>query len=494
MERWAGTALAMNSLGNTLWRNSLVSTGTTFLQGMANLATVIYLARVLAPTAYGVFSYTWAFTGLFAFLTVLGIPPFLTRQLSRNIEDPRDVVSYGITLMGWLTVTVMMLFLISTQVVPGLVHYRILFDWWSLIFLQVGLNPQWIFSALQRLWIPMTLNFGGAILRLALILVLVHSSRDLVAAVIVTVTTLAVPLIVEFIWLHRLVAFHLIRLPWRRGWQTILESLPMGVISFVSILYMGVDTWILHAVVGSRAVGYYTAGYRPVIFLLTLSGVYFNLAFPLLSRFIIQDPIKARNFLRLVTLVMLTIVLPAAFGGDVVANSLMRDAFGLLYAPSGPVFAVLIWSWSLSLLRDVFSTALIASNHEKTFAKLFAISGIINLGLMLILVHWGPVGTASALVTTQALLLGLNVWAVQRFRVFALDTSLLKPFGKIMFNSAIMAVVVWVIQPYVSLWIDIGVGIVLYTGLTILTRALPLKMLYYLAKHHDTEMPLTSEE
>ena len=484
----------MNTSGNTLWRNSLVSTGTTLLQGVANLATVIYLARVLAPTAYGVFSYTWAFTALFGFLTVLGIPPYLTRQLSRNVEDARDVVSYGVTLMAWLSMTVMTLFLISTQVIPGLVHYRILFDWWSLIFLQAGLNPQWIFSALQRLWIPMTLNFGGTILRLALILVLVHSSRDLVAAVIVTVTTLAIPLLVEFVWLHRLVAFHLISLSWNRGWRTIRDSLPMGVISFVSILYMGVDTWILHAVIGSQAVGYYTAGYRPIIFLMTLSAVYFNLAYPLLSRFIVQDPTKARNFLRLASLVMLTAVLPTAFGGDVVANALMRDAFGLPYAPSGPVFAVLIWSWSLSLLRDVFSIALVASNHEQTFAKLFATSGVINLGLMLILVHWGPVGTASALVMTQALLLGLNLWATHRFRVFSLDTSLLKPFGKIVINSTAMVIAVRVIQPYVSLWIDIGVGVVLYAGLTVMTRTLPLKMLYYLAKHHDSEMPLPSDD
>lgn len=482
----------MRYVGSTLWRNSLVSTGTTLLQGFANLATVMYLARVLTPTGYGVFSYTWAFTALFGFLAYLGVPPLLTRQLARNTQDAKEQVSYGVTLMIWLSGTVMLLFVVSAQVIPVLMHYQVLFDWWSLIFLQAGLNPQWIFSSLQRLWIPMTVNFGGALLRLGFLILFVHSPTDLRAAVVVTVTTLTLPLLVEFVWLYQLVPFHFVRFPWTKGWRTIRESLPMGIIAFVSILYTGVDTWILHAVVGSQAVGYYTAGYRPIIFLLTLSAVYFNLAYPLLSRFIVKDPTKARNFLRLATLVMSTVVLPTALGGDVVAKALMQDAFGLRYAPSGPVFAVLIWSWSLSMGRDVFSTALIASNHEKTFAKLFAISGIINLGLMLILVRWGPVGTASALVITQSLLLGLNVWAVQRFRVFSLDISLLKPFGKIVVNNVVMAITVWVIQPYVFLWIDIGVGIVLYAGLTILTRALPLQMLYKLMKaHNDNEVGTT---
>ncbi len=472
----------MNSSGNTLWSNSVVSTGTTLLQGLANLAIVIYLARVLGPTIYGVFSYTWAFTGLFVFLTVLGIPPFLTRQLSRRMENAREVISYGISLMAWMSVVVMILFALSVQIIPSLGHYRLLFDWWSLIFLQMGLNPQWIFSALQRLWIPMTLNFGGAVLRLGLILLLVHSSRNLASAVIVTVTTLAVPLLVELVWLHRLVAFRFIRFSWRQGWRTIRESLPMGVISSVTVLYMGMDTWILHAVMGSEAVGYYTAGYRPIIFLMTLSTVYFNLAYPLLSRFIMQDASKVRNFVRLTLLVMLAIVVPAALGGDVVAHALMRDAFGFRYNPSGPVFAVLIWSWSISLMRDIFSTALIASNHEKMFAMLFGLAGTINVLLILVLVHWGPLGTATALLMTQALLLGLNVIMVQRLGIFSLERSLLIPFVKVLVNSLAMAAIVWVIRPYVPLWVDIGAGLVSYGGLTLIDRALPLQMLYRMAR------------
>ncbi len=468
--------------GSTLLSNAAISTFATLLQGAANLATVVYLARALAPTAYGVFSYTWAFTALFGFLTILGIPPFLTRQLSRQTGDVSEVISYGISLTAGLSVMVMVFFVLSVQTIPGLVDYHLLFDCWSLIFLQLGLNPQWIFSALQRLWIPMTLNVAGAVLRLGFTLWLVHSPADLYTAVVVTVATLVATVIAQMVWLYHLVPYRLVRISWTKGWRTIRDSLPMGVMSFVGVLYTGVDTWILHAVIGSQAVGYYTAGYRPIIFLLMLSSVYFNLAYPFLSRFIIKDPTKAREFLRLATLVMLSIVLPVAFGGDVVANSLMRIAFGLRYVTSGPVFAVLIWSWSVSLMRDVFSTALIARNHEKMFAKLFALSGVINVLLMLVLVRWGPVGTAGALVITQILLLVLNVVMVQRLGIFSLESSLLIPFVKVLANSVAMTAIVWIIRPYVPLWVDIGAGLVSYGGLTFIDRALPLRMLYRLTR------------
>ena len=228
----------MKYVGSTLWRNSLMSTGTTLLQGFVNLATVMYLARVLAPTGYGVFSYTWAFTALFGFLAYLylGVPPLLTRQLARNTKDAKEQVSYGVTLMVWLSGTVMLLFVISAQIIPVLMHYRMLFDWRSLIFLQAGLNPQWIFSSLQSLWIPMSVNFAGALLRLGFLILFVHSPTDLRAAVVLTVTTLTLPLVVEFVWLCQLLSFRFVCFSWTKGLRTIRESLPMGIIAFVTIL------------------------------------------------------------------------------------------------------------------------------------------------------------------------------------------------------------------------------------------------------------------
>ena len=133
-------------------------------------------------------------------------------------------------------------------------------------------------------------------------------------------------------------------------------------------------------------------------------------------------------------------------------------------------------------MRDIFSTALIASNHEKMFAKLFGLAGTINVLLILVLVHWGPLGTATALLMTQALLLGLNVIMVQRLGIFSLERSLLIPFVKVLVNSLAMAAIVWVIRPYVPLWVDIGAGLVSYGGLTLIDRALPLQMLYHMAR------------
>lgn len=456
-----------------LVRNTTISSLSTVVQGVANLLTVVYLARRLDPQAYGVFSYTWAIVGMVGVLTYLGVPALLTRRLSRD-QDPTATVSYGVSFMGVLSLTVALGFLVAVQWVPGLSRYHAVFDLWGLIILINGVNPQWIFSGLQHLWVASLGGLIGTILRLGLTLWLVHGSGDLNRAVGVTVFATAVPVLGEILWVRRYVRFCLGWIPLKELWTTVRSAFPLGVTAFVSILYSGLDTWILHIFVGSRAVGIYSAAYRPVVFLSTFSAVYFNLTYPILSRLTVQDRPLAQRVVQLAGLSVFAIVMPMGIGTDVVAGPLMRQAFGSAYAASGLVLAVLIWSWVLGILRDTFSTTLVAGNGEVLFAKIFALTGFVNAGLTLYCVRWGPVGTAVALAMTQGLLLVACLFAVRRVVPHPLQWSTQGRYLlKILLNSGLMAVAVWLVRPYVPVEVTILVGIVVYASLTWLTKALP---------------------
>ncbi len=458
---------------SSIWRNTALSSIATAIQGIANLITVVYMARILDPVNYGIFSYTWAIIGMIGAVTYLGIPPLLTRQLSRT-DNFSPIIGYGISLTGLVSLIVTTGFIVGVYIIPSLNQYQMLFDLWGITVWINGVNPRWIFSGLQRLWIPSLGDLLGAVMRLVLTVLFVHSPTNLSQAVEVTVISIMIPAIGEIIWLRWLVPFRLTCISLRQGWKTIREGLPLGVTSLVSILYSGLDTWILHAVMGARAVGYYSAAYRPIIFLLTFSGVYFNITFPLLSRLMIREPNTARKVLQLANISIFALVVPLGVGTDVIANPLILYAFGHQYTASGAVLAVLIWSYCLGLLRDIFSITLVASNHEILFAKLFAIGAVVNVGLMVWLVRWGPIGTATALVITQGLLLVSNVWAVQRILPNSIDIkSQAKPFIKIIINSVVMGICVWEIRTLVPVEVAIGVGILLYGTLTILTRSMP---------------------
>jgi O-antigen/teichoic acid export membrane protein len=459
--------------GSPLLHNTTLASLGAIGQGIANLITVVYLARVLHPTRYGVFSYTWAIIGILGILTSLGLPTLLTRQLSRA-DDRTPALGYGLSMLGLLSVLVTIMFVAAVQVIPGLYRYHMVFDLWALLVLVNGINPRWVYTGLQQLWVSSVGDTATSVTRLALTVWLVHGPADLRRAVAITVLATALPVAGEMIWLRRHVRFRWQWISLHDGWSAIRQALPLGVTSFVSILYSGIDTWILHVYVGSRAVGIYSAAYRPVIFLTTFSGIYFNLTYPILSRLTLRDRPLTQRVIQLSGIAVLALVLPMGIGTDVVANALMRQAFGTTYVASGLVLSVLIWSWGLGIVRDTFSTPLVAGNQEVVFARVFGIAGVINAGLMFYVVRWGPVGTASALVITQALLLIFCVVAVRRLVPHPIN---LKTDGvyvlKIGVNSLVMGACVWLIRPHVSVELAILAGIVVYAGLTWITRSVP---------------------
>jgi O-antigen/teichoic acid export membrane protein len=128
----------------------------------------------------------------------------------------------------------------------------------------------------------------------------------------------------------------------------------------------------------------------------------------------------------------------------------------------------------LGILREVFSTALVAGNGEKLFAKIFGGTAFLNAGLMLYCVRWGPVGTAAALVITQGVLLVVCVFAVRRVVTHPVQWNTQARYAmKILLNSAMMGGAVWVIRPYVPVEVAILVGMMIYAGLTLATKAVP---------------------
>lgn len=469
-ENAEGSLLANPS---SVGQNAAISVVAMLIQGIANLITVIYLARVLHPTNYGTYNYTWTIVGLVSIVTYFGLPPLLTRQLSRATNHS-SIVTDGISMTALLSMTATIGFIGCTFVIPGLYRYRTLFDLWAIIVLFNGVNPRWVFSGIQKLWIPSIADMGGAVTRFVLIVSLVHSTQDLGRAVGITVISIGAPMLGQLIWLRWLVPFRLIWMSWRKLYEAIRMGIPLGINAFVGILYSGLDTWILHIFIGSHAVGIYSAGYRLVIFMSTFSALYFYVTYPILSRLAVRDQALTQQVVQLASLSIAAIVVPIGIGVDLVSHPLIRQAFGRQYGASAAVLSVVIWSWGVGLLRDTFSTTLVAGNRETLFARLFVVSGCINGGLMWYMVRWGPVGTAFALVVTQVLLLVLCIRAIRHVIPHPLAWRTLYPYVmKIMVNSMIMGVCVWLVRAYLPVEATIAVGVLIYAGLTWGTHAVP---------------------
>lgn len=458
---------------NRIVQNASLTILTTIIQGVLNLTIVIYLARVLKPEIYGEFSYTWVIIGMVGVLAYAGLPSFLTRELSRS-DKAEAIIGYGSSLIIMISLLVTIGFGSAVQLVPSLYRYHLLFDPWLLFLCANSLSPRWIYIALSKLWVPSVADLMGTALRAIFTLWLVRNPADVTSAVIITGLTLILPLIIEYGWLHQRYRFRLKWISVRDGWKTLRMAFPLGVSEFIGILYSGVDTWILHGVLGSKAVGIYSAAYRPVTFLTMFSGIYFNLSFPILSRNTLANVAMTRKVLRLATVFFMVLIIPLGMGTGLIALPLISLAFGHLYAASGLVLTILIWSWSIGMVRNTFSITLLAANHEAEFARIFAYVGIINVVFVLLLVRWGPVGTAVALVLSQVVLAFLCIRAVHRVIPHPLDwPNLGVRLLKIMGNTLVMGGFVLETRRYVPVELSVFIGMLVYGGLTWMTHAMP---------------------
>lgn len=456
-------------LTDNVW-NVSASTLTTMLQGLVNFVTLVYLARILQPTGYGVYSATWVLAGMFAAIGSFGVPQLFLRQLSQQSQVSSATVGQALSLLSMLSGATAIVFLGVVYSIPVLAHQAALYDVWVLVILQVMGSPIWLYSVLKHLWVANVINLVANVVRLWLSVVLVHSPHDLMRAVVITAGSLMISTVVQWLWVRRWV-----RLRWQ--WvsltslvHTVRASIPLGVLSMVGITYSGLDVWILHEFVGVQAVGYYAVAYRPLAFLLTFSTLYFNLAFPIVGAL---DDSALRQALRVVVIVVAMFLAPLTVGSDVLAPSLIVGVFGSQYHASITVFQVLIWSWSLSLIRDVFVVGLIARHREKIFAMLYGGTGLLNVGLMLGLVHWGPVGAASALVITQAVLLVAVLKVSRRMALLPSFPSLAKYLLNILVSSCTMAVAVWWIRTMLPWWIAAVFGVGIYFSALMVSRMIP---------------------
>lgn len=162
----------------------------------------------------------------------------------------------------------------------------------------------------------------------------------------------------------------------------------------------------------------------------------------------------------------LTVALPVAAGGCLVAGGLMHAVFGAEYAASALPLRILIWSVVAAWTRTVSTYSLIALHQQRFVLRTTAWSAGVNLGLNALLIpRWGMAGAATATLATEILrtLIGLAYG-----RRFGLALGFVPRLWRPLLGTALMALVLWFVPlPHVAL--AITAGAVAYGGALLVT-------------------------
>lgn len=382
---------------------------------------VIYAARVLGASGWGVFSYAISIAGFFTIFMDFGINALVNREASR---DPHAERKYFATGLGLKIIFFLVIACIVIFLTPLFVKDPAILPLLPIAALMIGLDGIRDYtSSLYRAREEMQKEAGIHIFTNSMITVLG------ICALLIRQTPYAlawgyalgigVGTVVSFypFW-HYLRAF---AADFRTDllWPILKTCWPFGMMGLMASVMLNTDTLMIGWFRNTADVGYYGAVQRIVQLLYVIPSVIATSVFPPLVR----ARVEAERFGYVLdrTLRTLTLIgLPLTIGGMIVSSGIIRLLFGSAYLPAAPVFALMCLTYLPVFFSSILGNAVFALYREKDLIWYVLVGIFGNFFFNLLLIP--PLGIAGAALSTV-----LNQLLVTAYLVYLLRNAM--PFS-----------------------------------------------------------------
>ena len=297
---------------------------------------LVYIARRLGVQAFGQVNFALAILTYSTLLTHLGLMTFGTREVARHPGQIQRQVTNILSLRMALALASFLLLLVFTYLVTLDAQLKILIVLFGFSLFPTAALLDWAFKGVERMNVVGVIEIVRAVPYLALILFWVKTPSQVLRIPIVFFlsTFLAALLGLVSFWRDYGSLRPQVDLAfWKRAMR---ESLPLGFAFILLQIYYLMDTVVLGFLRGAVFVGWYSAAYKSVAFVLVMGGLFFETTFPVISRYYKDArerlPWLLNSSLRVTTL----LAVPVAVGEEVLAfgDALAVDPSGIHGQPA----------------------------------------------------------------------------------------------------------------------------------------------------------------
>jgi PST family polysaccharide transporter len=366
------------------------------------LITIPYLTRTLGPEAYGLSE--WGITA-YLYLTAVVIFGFHTTGTRTAAQSQGNITTLS-TLFSAIFYTRLFLALamgctaVFLATLPALANYSRLF--WAGMPLLLGwmLYPEFHFQGSQNIG-PLALgNFITKSIATLFIFLLIKQSADYwIVLTIQGVAQVGVGAALFALSFRSMPGLQLSFPGWKvlqqtlsEGWPVFLSHFFTRVYTFGSVIFVG--WWV-----GSAELGWFSAGFKLVmvaqsLIFIPLTGALFPY---LTSAFGKGTEIYRRAFKKTFGWTV-TATLVVSIGLMVTAPWVIELLFGASFAPAVPMVRIMAPLLVLTALHHfALQQGLLIYHQDKTYLKIIIATGLVALGLNLMLTHhWGATGASWA--------------------------------------------------------------------------------------------------
>jgi|AntAceMinimDraft_18_1070375.scaffolds.fasta_scaffold02900_7 O-antigen/teichoic acid export membrane protein len=370
---------------------------------------IIYAARILGATEYGVFNFALAFVALFNIFADLGITSLIARETAKG-EESEIHISAAFTLKLFLTIATLALVVIASFLVPQASGIRltilvltgyILISGFSGFFYNCfyGRQEMQYQSITEIISVTITTALGVYLITLI--------SKAYFLAIAYLVGAVVGLLIISFIFRKKFGT--VLKLDFnKREWKRIFSwSWPLALGGLFASVYTNIDSLMMGFWHLFTQIGYYNAAQKIVAMAILPAGLIATSFFPALTKANSEQEKKKMQKLFDYQNVILTILaIPIMVGGYILANGLIIHIYGTAYQPAVLALRILLLMGGISYLAASSGRVLFIYNQQKRTFWIAVWGALLNVILNIILIpQWGLYGAAWASVATFSLAL-----------------------------------------------------------------------------------------
>lgn len=438
-----------------------------------SLVLIASITRYLGVNGYGQYTTIFAYVSFWAVLADFGFFLILVREISKTGAQVDKIFNNIVTLRGLLGIIVFSLVALTAFLIPsypmvvksGIAVCAFGWFWISMNSTYVG-----VFQAnLEMHWATLT-DVLGRIIILGFVLFFIKMNFALNAIILAYCIGNMVNFFASMYFGRRFVHFK----PTFdfKYWKKIFyETLPMGIVLILGVLYFKIDTVILSLFKSSKDVGIYGAPFKILEVLLIIPGIFMGNVFPIITRYLEKNDERLQSAFQKSFDFLSLMALPVVFGALVLARPIINFIAGQEFVDAttmGPFFGlqssaplvlqILIITVGIYYISQLFNNTVIAMGRQKEMVKPYIIITLLNIGLNLIAIpHLSYIGAALVTIITAASVLYFTAKIVFGHKELKINFVV---FGKALVSALIMGSILFLLK--INLLLAILLGILVY--------------------------------
>ncbi|MFH1478200.1 MAG: flippase [Candidatus Omnitrophota bacterium] len=434
-------ASGLNILKNIFFLN----TSTVLTRGLSFISSVI-IARYLGVAWFGSYAFALYFSGLFMFLTDLGLGYLTVKEVSGDISKAGKYLGYNITIRIFfsLIVFILVFFVVTAADYPLIVKTGIYLIAIYNILKSLGGIFNSIFMAFEKMEYMsfLTIFLNSSIL----IGIFVVTKMDLgyISIAYVYLISAGIYFLFGLSMVFKKFVKPIFDFDVSFAYGLIKKSLPFILATIFLTIFNSIDVVMIKAIKSDLAAGYYGISRVMISAFVFIPANFIVVMYPVFSRLYQNSKGSLMKYYEESMRFLMILGIPIGLGMAILAGRIIVLIYGKEYLPAALSLQILSWAMIIQFMSSVPNILMLAIDRQKTVAIVTFSGMLLNIGLNYILISkFSYVGASVATLITYLFLF------VVFFNIISKDVGrvgLLKIIKKPVLTAIFMALLIFLLK------------------------------------------------